>query len=91
MCEHPVEKEQEIDEETKQALEQLAKITAEGIAAIFREDSIRRTIQRSARSKPRSLTLYKKEPKRRSCSEGAFSCSYSKTTHRPQRSSHHDI
>lgn len=39
-------KEQELDEETKQALEQLAKITAEGIAAIFREDSIRRIIQK---------------------------------------------
>lgn len=46
MCDHPVEKEQELDEETKQALEQLAKITAEGIAAIFREDSIRRIIQK---------------------------------------------
>lgn len=41
----PVE-EQELDEETKQAIEQIAKITAEGIAAIFREDSIRRIIQK---------------------------------------------
>ena len=35
MCDHPVGEEQELDEETKQALEQLAKTTAEGIAAIL--------------------------------------------------------
>jgi hypothetical protein len=46
MCDHTGEEEQELDEETKQALDRLAKITADGIAAIFREDSIRRIIQK---------------------------------------------
>lgn len=51
MCDHTGEEEQELDEETKQALEQLAKITAEGIAAIFREDSIRRIIQKKCQKR----------------------------------------
>ena len=38
--------EEGLDEETIQALEQLAKIMAEGIAEIFKEDSIRRLIQK---------------------------------------------
>ena len=38
--------EEALDEETIKALEQLAKIVAEGIAAIFREDGIRRIIQK---------------------------------------------
>lgn len=46
MCDHLEEDEQELNEETRQALEQLAKITAEGIAVIFREDGIRRIIQK---------------------------------------------
>lgn len=50
MCDRPAEKEQELDDETKQALEQLAKIAVEGIVAIFREDSIRRIIQKECMS-----------------------------------------
>ena len=38
--------EKDLDEETIQALEQLAKIMAEGIAAIFMEDGIRRILQK---------------------------------------------
>ncbi len=50
MCDRPAEKEQELDEEAKQALEQLAKIAVEGIVAIFREDGIRRIIQKECMS-----------------------------------------
>ena len=52
--------EQELDEDTKQAIEQLAKITAEGFAAIFREDSIRRIIQKTCMKPDKDIAEQKK-------------------------------
>ena len=46
MCDHPVEKEQELDDETKQALKQLAKGFAEAFVECAREDGIRRILQK---------------------------------------------
>ena len=51
---------QELDEEAKQALEQLAKITAEGFAAISREDGIRRIIQKKCMNPDKDIAEQKK-------------------------------